>query len=69
MATFLEGIIMGKTLAQKERYKRWLRKHPEKTIRQLRRWISKEKDPVKLVEAKKILKDHLERYSKKNKEN
>jgi len=43
---------MGKTVAQREKHKRYLRKHPEYAIYRLRVWISREKDPEKLAWAK-----------------
>lgn len=49
---------MAKTEAQREKKKRWLRKHPEIVIRQLEKWISKEKDPEQLKRAKGILERH-----------
>jgi hypothetical protein len=47
---------MAKTKAQKERHKRWLKKHPEKVIARLEKWVSKEKNPKELARAKRILK-------------
>lgn len=44
---------------EKRRYKRWLAKHPEITIKRLERWVSVEKDPVKLARAKELLEEHL----------
>ncbi len=53
---------MAKTQAQRERYKRWLRKHPEVVIKRLERWVKNEKDPIKLAKAKELLKEHLTKY-------
>jgi tRNA-dihydrouridine synthase len=50
---------MAKTKAQKERHKRWLKKHPEKVIKHLEKWISKEKNPIELARAKRILENYL----------
>lgn len=44
---------------RKRRYKRWLKKHPERVIRQLKKWVEREKDPQKLKIAKAILEEHL----------
>jgi len=55
-----ESKIMAKTLAQKEKHKRYLRKHPEYAIFRLRKWIGAEKDPAKLAKAKGLLKQWLE---------
>ena len=53
---------MPKTEAQREKNKRWLRKHPDYDIKRLKKWISKEKNPIELEKAKKILEKHLTRY-------
>jgi len=45
-----------KTLAQKERRRRYLKKHPDVYIKQLQKWIAKETDPARLTLAKNILK-------------
>lgn len=50
---------MPKTKAQKERHKRWFKKHPEYVIKRLKKWIDKEKNPIELARAKEILKRHL----------
>lgn len=50
----------------KRDHKRWLKKKPEVQIFRLRRWIGKEKDPEKLVQARMHLKRFLDR--EKNKE-
>jgi hypothetical protein len=47
---------MAKTKAQKERHRRWEKKHPEGVIKRLEKWISKEKNPSELARAKRILK-------------
>jgi hypothetical protein len=50
---------MAKTKAQKERHRRWEKKHPEGVIRRLEKWISKEKNPRELARAKRILENYL----------
>jgi len=50
-----------KTEAQKERRRRYLKKHPEFYIKQLKNWVAKEKDPAKLILAKEVLARHLPR--------
>jgi len=56
---FLEEIKYMTKISLKKRHKRYLKRHPEKVIKSLDRWISKEKDPVKLEKAKKILENFL----------
>lgn len=53
-----------KTLAQRERHKRWLRKHPAFVLAQLKNWVEKEEDPKEKERAKKI----LEKFFKHNPE-
>jgi len=60
-----ESKIMAKTQAQREKHKRYLRKHPEYAIFRLRKWISVEKDPAKLALAKVLLKMWLKRINSK----
>lgn len=45
-----------KTQAQRERHKRWVRKHPAFALAQLKNWIEKEKDPKEKEKAEKVLK-------------
>lgn len=53
---------MSKTQARKEKnkrhHKRWLKKHPEVVIKSLEKWVSREKDPIRLELAKKRLEEH-----------
>jgi len=44
--------------AQRKRHKKYLRKHPDKIIKSLKEWISREKNPEQLERAKGILKRH-----------
>ena len=53
-----------KTKTQKERRKRWLRKHPELRIKRLEKWILKEKNPQELEKAKTILQRYQEKIKK-----
>lgn len=56
---------MTKTEAQRERHKRWLRKNPAFTIRQLEKWVVRAKDnPDELSRAKRILTSHKKRFDK-----
>lgn len=56
---------MPKTQAQIERQRRYAKKHPEKTISGLEKWISREKDPIKLAKAKEILEKYKKDLTKK----
>jgi len=60
-----ESKIMANKAKIKRCHKRWLKKHPEYQIFQLRRWIGKEKDPEKLALAKMHLKRFLDREKQK----
>jgi len=51
-----------KTKAQRERHKRWLRKHPAFALAQLKNWVEKEEDPKEKKRAKKILERFFYHY-------
>jgi hypothetical protein len=53
---------MAKTLTQKKRYKRWLRKHPVYYLKRLRHWLEVEEDPKEKELAETLLKEFLKRY-------
>lgn len=55
-----------KQIAHVRRHRRrYWHRHPEKVLTQLRKWISKEKDPEKKKKAEKILARHLKEFEQK----
>lgn len=74
--TFGEGIALEnqhkkffmRTQAQRDKHKRWLRKHPDYVLARLKKWVEKEKDPKEKERAEKILERFLKYHAGKQKE-